>query len=35
MMNSEKFLEFQAEWYQSTGQQVGLYSRSLKRDPCR
>jgi 3-oxoacyl-ACP reductase-like protein len=33
VMNSEKFLKFQAEQHEFAHQQINLYSRYLKRDP--
>ena len=34
VMNSEEFLKFQAEQHDLTHQQINLYSRYLKHDPC-
>ena len=33
-MNSKEFLKFQAEQHDLTHQQINLYSRYLKHDPC-
>jgi fatty acid synthase subunit alpha len=34
VMNSEEFLKFQAEQHEFAYQQINLYSRYLKHDPC-
>jgi len=34
VMNSEEFLKFQAEQHEFMYQQINLYSRYLKHDPC-
>ncbi len=34
VVNSKEFLKFQAERHEFVYQQINLYSRYLKRDPC-